>query len=509
LYAGTDDGVISVSEDGGKNWTKYTTFPGVPEYTYVSDILPDRFDENVVYASFNNMLNDDFKPYILKSSDKGKTWKPITGKLPVNGTIHTIEQDYKNPNLLFAGSEFGFYVSFDCGNEWMEFKSGLPTIAVRDIAIQERENDIVVGTFGRGIYILDDYTPLQNFKRDILDKDGYIFPIKDARMYLQSNGFDNQGSTYFKSKNPEFGATFTYYVKDVPKTAKAARQEKEKTLFAKGEPIPQPTPSDLETESREIKPYLVFTITDESGNIIKKMYKWAEKGIARATWDFTYESIGPVTVTKYDPISVPGRRGGNIQAVPGTYRVSLSMVSKGETKELSGAVPFVCKPLGLSTFTSADLKSKYSWISESSDFARSMYAAISYASELVEKTNAVREVIHLAPAATPEMAAEAERINTELTNILFMLNGPVAKASDEEIPPMDMPLINRLGEMASASYESNGDITPRAKEQLDILRTDFPPVMERIKKAGQDLQLLYKQLDAIKAPWTPGRIPTL
>jgi hypothetical protein len=138
-----------------------------------------------------------------------------------------------------------------------------------------------------------------------------------------------------------------------------------------------------------------------------------------------------------------------------------------------------------------------------------MYAAVSYTSELVEKTNAVREVIHLTPATTPAMAAEAERISTELSNILFMLNGPVAKASDEEIPPMDMPLVNRLGEMASASYETSGDITPRAKEQLDILRTDFPPVMDRIKKAGQDLQALDKQLDSIKAPWTPGRIPSL
>ena len=136
LYAGTDDGVIAVTEDGGKNWTRITTFPGIPEYTYVSDILPDKFDENVVYATFNNMLNDDFKPYILKSSDKGKTWTAITNKLPVNGTIHTIEQDNVNPNLLFAGSEFGFYFSIDGGNEWIEFKSGLPTIAVRDIAFR-------------------------------------------------------------------------------------------------------------------------------------------------------------------------------------------------------------------------------------------------------------------------------------------------------------------------------------------------------------------------------------
>ena len=135
----------------------------------------------------------------------------------------------------------------------------------------------------------------RNFKKDILDKDGYIFPVKDAKMYIQSSGFDNQGSTYFKSPNPDFGATFTYFVKDVPKTAKAIRQEKEKALFEKGEPIPQPSIAELDAEEKEIKPYLIFTITDESNNIVKRFYKSASKGVNRITWNFTYESISPVT----------------------------------------------------------------------------------------------------------------------------------------------------------------------------------------------------------------------
>jgi hypothetical protein len=510
IYAGTDDGVIAVTENGGKNWTRYTTFPGIPEYTYVSDILPDKFDENVVYATFNNMLNDDFKPYILKSTDKGKSWNSITNKLPVNGTIHTIQQDNTNPNLLFAGSEFGFYFSIDGGNEWIEFKSGLPTIAVRDIALQERECDLVIATFGRGLYILDDYSPLRNFKKEILDKDGYIFPIKDAKMYVQSNGFDNQGSMYYKSPNPEFGATFTYFIKEVPKTAKAIRQEKEKALFEKGEPISQPSIADLDAEVKEIKPYLIFTITDENGIIIKKMYKSAEKGVNRVTWNFTYEGINPVTTVKYDPIPVTtGRRNGGIQVMPGTYKVSLSIFAKGVIKELAVPVPFVCKPLNLATFPSTDLKAKYAWISEASDFSKSIYATISYTTELMNKTNAVMQAIHETPGASAEMMNEAERINSELDKIMFIFNGPSAKASDEEIPPMDLPLSQRLGSMASASYGTSGDITTIAKEQMDILKVEFPPILDRVKKAGQDLQNLDKQLDTIKAPWTPGRVPVL
>ena len=510
LYAGTDDGVIAVTEDGGKNWTKYTSFPGIPEYTYISDILPDKFDENVVYATFNNMLNDDFKPYILKSSDKGKTWTAITNKLPVNGTIHTIQQDNINPNLLFSGSEFGFYFSIDGGYEWIEFKTGLPTIAVRDIALQERECDLVIATFGRGLYILDDYSPLRNFKKEMLDKEGYIFPIKDANMYVQSNGFDNQGSMYFKAPNPEFGSTFAYFVKDVPKTAKALRQEKEKALFEKGEPIPQPTITDIDAENKEIKPYLIFTITDEDGNIIKKMYKSADKGVNRITWNFTYEPINPVTTLKYDPLgaNIP-RRDAGIQVMPGNYKVSLSIFAKGETRELVAPVSFICKPLNLATFPSTNLKAKYAWISEATDFSRSMYGTISYTTELVNKTNAIMQAIHETPGASPEMMKEAGRINDELNKIIFIFNGPQAKASEEELPPMDMPLTSRLSEMASASYGTSGDITTIAKDQLDILKVEFPPIMERVKRAGQDLQNLDKQLDAIKAPWTPGRVPSL
>jgi photosystem II stability/assembly factor-like uncharacterized protein len=512
LYAGTDDGVIAVTEDGGKTWARYTTFPGIPEYTYVSDILPDRFNENIVYASFNNMLNDDFKPYILKSTDKGKTWSAITNKLPVNGTIHTLEQDFINPNLLFAGSEFGFFISVDGGNEWAPFKSGLPTIAVRDIAIQERESDIVIGTFGRGFYVLDDYSPIRLYKKEIADKEGYIFPIKESKMYIQSSGFDNQGSTYFKATNPDFGATITYFVKDVPKTAKAIRQEKEKALFEKGEPITQPTIADLDAENKEYKPYLIFTITDEKNNVIKKLYKSASKGINRITWNYTFEGINPINTTKFEPVPAGGGRrggGGGIQVMPGTYKVSLAMYSKGEIKELAPSESFVCKPLGLATFQASDYNAKNAWIKDASEFSRTMYGTISYTNELSARVNSVLQAVHLAPGSTVEMKKEAERINTEIENIKFIFNGPDAKASQEELPPMDMPLTQRLSEMASAAYGTSSNISTIGKEQLEILKSEFPPILERVKKAGTDLQKLEKELDGIKAPWTPGRIPSL
>ena len=227
----------------------------------------------------------------------------MRANLPQTGPVHTIEQDHINPSLLFLGTEFSFFVSFDGGATWTEFNKGLPTIAVRDIAIQERENDLILATFGRGFYVLDDFTPLRNYSKDILEKPGYIFPVKDAKMFVENDEFDNQGSMYYVAKNPPLGATITYYVDTVPKTDMDLRKDEEKKLFEKGEFIPQPTARELSLEEREFKPYLIFTITDEDGNIIRKLYKSASKGVNRVTWNFTYAGYQPVTVEKFTPVS--------------------------------------------------------------------------------------------------------------------------------------------------------------------------------------------------------------
>ena len=159
LYVGTDDGLVQVSEDGGKTWRRQETFPGVPEMSYVSDLFASRFDANVVYAAFNNHKSGDFKPYLLRSGDRGRTWTSVTADLPARGSAWTIAEDTVEKDLLFAGTEFGLFFSRDGGKKWVQLKGGMPVIAVRDLAIQKRESDLVVATFGRGFYVLDDLTP--------------------------------------------------------------------------------------------------------------------------------------------------------------------------------------------------------------------------------------------------------------------------------------------------------------------------------------------------------------
>jgi len=217
IYVGTDDGLIQVTLDGGKNWEKIDKFPGVPNMTYVSFLYASLHDVNVVYAAFDGRKNNDLKPYLLKSSDQGKTWSLITGNLPKRGTIYTIAQDHEKANLLFTGNEFAAYFTLDEGKKWIQLKGGLPTTQIRDIEIQRRENDLVLATFGRGFYILDNYTPLRELAsqngEQILEKEAHLFSIKDAVMFILSEERYGQGETYFKGDNPQLGATFTYYLK--------------------------------------------------------------------------------------------------------------------------------------------------------------------------------------------------------------------------------------------------------------------------------------------------------
>ena len=159
---GTDDGIIQVTEDGGKNWRKIeaSSLPDVPKTAFVNDIKADLFDANTVYIALDNHKYGDLNPYLLKSTDRGKSWKSIKGDIPDRTLVWRVVQDHVKPNLLFAATEFGIYFTGNGGEKWIKLKGGAPTISFRDLAIQRRENDLVGASFGRGFFVLDDYSPL-------------------------------------------------------------------------------------------------------------------------------------------------------------------------------------------------------------------------------------------------------------------------------------------------------------------------------------------------------------
>lgn len=507
LYAGTDDGLIQVTGDAGTTWRSTGDFEGVPKYTYVSDICPSKFDENVVYAAFDNQKRDDFKPYILKSTDKGQSWKPISGNLPDNGTVHTIEQDYVNPDLLFAGTEFGVFFSIDGGEKWEQLKSGIPAVAIMDMVIQKRENDLVLATFGRGFYIMDDYTPLRSFKPEILEEDARVFPIKDALVYIRKRGIYGQGSTPYMGKNPPYGATFTYYLKEGIKTQKDLRNEKEKEQFKKGEKIEVLSWDELREEGKEEKPHIRFTIYDDQDNIVRKFTTKASKGIQRITWDLRYESTSPVRL-KNDEFDPMADGGGGILAIPGMYKVSISKVFQGNVTKLVSPVEFNVVALNNTTIPAENRKEVFEFQEKAGELAGTMQGAIRYTSDLSEKVEYILQTLYRMPGSTPEMITEAKRIRNEIDEIEFIFYGHKAIASWEEVPQGQMPLQRRLRNMAYTHYGSTAPLTQTEKDSYNILSEKLPPLIEKLKKIGeQDLKELEKQMDKAGAPWTPGRVP--
>ena len=509
LYSGTDDGIISVTENGGENWNQVKEFPGVPELTYVSDVCADRFDENVVYAAFDNLKRDDFKPYILRSTDKGKTWVSIAGNLPDNGSVHTIKQDFINPKLLFVGTEFGAFFTIDDGKNWVQLKAGLPPVAIMDIAIQERESDLVLATFGRGFYILDDFSPLRELTEELVEKEAHIFDIKDGLMYVQTSGKGNQGSTYYRAKNPDFGVEFTYFMKEAPKSDAAKRKETEKELFNEGKPILQPTWRELELEKKVEKTHLIFTIYNEDGNVVRTLTKEPSKGVNRINWDMRYALPSTVRVSgSFDPVKAGRAARGGFLVMPGTYKVGLSMWSKGETKELVPPVEFTCKKLMNTTLPSSDYQENIVFSKKVGRLAVAVNGSSRLTEELISKVEHFKQAIYATPGAGQELMDKARNLALELEELRFKFNGVSAKASSEEIPPAQVPLLTRMGNISYTHMGSTSAITSTEKMEYEIVAEEFPPILEALTRiVEQDIPALEAKLNNIGAPWTPGRVP--
>ncbi len=511
LYVGTDDGLIQVCENTAADkpiWRKIAHFSGVPANTYISDIYPSRFDENVVYASFDNRKRDDFKPYLMKSTDKGKTWMMISNNLPKNGTVHTIEQDFKNKNLLFCGTEFGAFFSIDGGQKWIQLKSGLPTIAVRDMVIQTRESDLVLATFGRSFYVLDDYSPLREISENQLKEKAHFYPVKDALMYIKRGGRYGQGSTRFTAKNPKFGAVFTYYLKEVPKTDKQKRQKKDKKLFKNSQPIPQPTWREMEDQDRELKPYLVFTITDAQGNLVRRLTKSAGKGMHRINWNLRYSSPFPISAKdgKFNP-TPKGNRGG-MMVMPGKYKVTMGMVFKGKYTQLANPVEFIAKPLNNTTLPAPNRKALVAFQQKVSELTRVIQGTMNLSEHLNKKLANLKQAALATPNASMELMSKIDAVEKQLLDIHYKLDGNKAKASWEEVPPQPVPLSERLDNMISPHWQSTSAVTQVEKDAYSILIQEFKPVYDQIKNIKEkSIPEIEQALEKAHAPYTSDRLP--
>ncbi|MDA9571875.1 glycosyl hydrolase [Flavobacteriaceae bacterium] len=339
LYAGTDDGFIQVSENRGASWRKIpVTTLGLPERTFVNDIKADLFDSNTVYVALDNHKEGDYNPYLFKSTDKGMTWKSISSNIPDRTLVWRMVQDPVKENLLFAATEYGIYTSLNGGTSWQKLP-GTPTISFRDLTIQERESDLVAASFGRGFYILDDYSALREFTSDNLGKEGKLFQPRPAKWFVQRSNIGNTGADYYFAKNPEYGAVFTYHLSGEYTTQKAMRQKREKKLNKENKNVPFPGWDALDAEKQELPAQVVLTIEDEEGNVINKVKQKASKGSHRIAWNL--EHFNPFAIS----MNGRSRGSGGALATPGSYQATLYIEDNGKISKLDGPISFEVKPI--------------------------------------------------------------------------------------------------------------------------------------------------------------------
>ncbi len=511
LWVGTDDGLLWVSRNGGTSWDKMDQLPGVPERSYVHQVIASQFDKNTAYVCFNHHRYGDFKPYLLKTTDGGKNWKPIAATLPERGSVYSIAEDHVDRNLLFCGTEFGVFFSPDGGENWIPLKAGLPTIAVRDIEIQRRENDLVLGTFGRGFYVLDDYSSLRNLQAETFEKQANIFPVKDSWLFIpnQPLGLRDKGhlgSSHYAAPNPPVGAVFTYWLKDDIKTLKAKRQEAEKARFEKKETVYYPDIEDLRKEDTQPEPYLLFTVTDATGDIVRQIKTEATKGLKRLVWDYRYNSSSPVTNRRTVPPDnlFTGPDQGHL-ALPGQYSVSLQKFEDGVLSPIAGPVAFNVQSLNNATLPATDKKAYLEFCEKVSRLNKAVSAASNIFGDLNVQLGHVQAAILEMPAPPQDLLKKTYDLKARLNVLNLQLNGDPTRARREF---ETAPTINgRVGLLEESMWNTTSAPTKTYEENYRIAAKQFGPLLDALKAIAGEIDAVNRQLEQGGAPATPGRWP--
>jgi photosystem II stability/assembly factor-like uncharacterized protein len=510
LYAGTDDGLIQVAENGGDTWRKVEKFPGVPERTFVSKIVCSQHDGDTVYAAFDNHKMADFAPYLLKSTDAGKTWVSIAGDLPERGHVLSIAEDHVDPNLLFAGTEFALYFTTDGGKKWTRFKSGLPTIQMKDLAIQKQMNDLVVATFGRGFYVLDDYSPLRHLTKDRLAGEAELCPARDAWLYIESRQYGLRGKAFlgeglYAAENPPYGATFTYHLKDEIKTRKQKRKDAEKAAEKKGEKVPYPTPEQLRLEDEEEPPAILLTIRDADGQPVRTLTGPVAQGISRVAWDLRGPAVKPFTARnpEEDPFADAPR--GPL-AVPGKYTVALAKRVEGVVTPLGEPREFKVVAYGGAAVSPEDLKALNEFQRKAARLQRATLGTLDAANALRTRLNEIKKALEETPALDGKWGSQVRAMERELTDVLRHLRGDTTLRSRNENSPTS--IAERVEYIVDTQRLSLSPPTRTQRDSYAIAGEALTRELARLRKLIEvDLKEVEKALDLGGAPWTAGRLP--
>ncbi|TCO77011.1 photosystem II stability/assembly factor-like uncharacterized protein [Chromatocurvus halotolerans] len=507
LYAGTDDGMIQVSENGGDSWRALEVgkLPGVPATAFVNDIRADLHDADTVYVALDNHKYGDFKPYLLVSRNRGRSWKNIGDGLPDRHLVWRMVQDHERADLLFAGTEFGVFFTLDAGDSWHKLWSNAPTIGVRDLQIQRRENDLVAGTFGRGIYVLDDYSALRDLDAETLAAEASLFEPRDAWWYVErsvmgARRLGSQGDGLYAADNPPFGAVFTYHLAEGFSTLEAQRQQDEKARLDKGQNVGFVGWDAVEAERREAAPALKLVIRDANDQVIRRVDAPAEKGFQRVAWDLRHPYSGAVET----PPNWQGQPPRGFLAMPGDYTAELVLLRDGRTRSLADPVTVTVRRLHEGALQGAALEEVDAFWKALSALSGRFSAARYALEDAVEDVEVMQSMLAATARVPGELDERLHTLRQELYDLDQALSGHRSKqeVGDYEIHRVGNWLMHATAGVAGSTYGP----TPAHERSLQYAAEAFAPIRDRLNSIlTEDLPELREALLERGAPWGRGQ----
>ena len=491
IYAGTDDGLFHVTEDGGATWRRLDvgSISGVPDHAFVDDIKADLFDANTVYMALDNHKYGDFRPYLVKSTDRGRSWRSIAGNLPDRHLVWRVVQDHVDPNLMFAATEFGIFFTADGGARWIEL-GGVPTISFRDIVIQRTHQDVVAASFGRGIYILDDYTALRNLSEDVLAREGSLFPIRAAHWYEPKEIMHSEGDDDYQAENPPFGAVFTYYLRDGFKSMEDERKERERAV-GQDQNVPFPGWEALEQEMREQGPTVQIVVRDRTGVVVNRVSGPGSAGFHRVNWELDYSSKDIVDLGDTGT-------GNGFRALPGSYTASLVKIEAGEVTELAESVSFDVVPLRDGALPSASNAVVAAFREELQTFQHDLQRTGSALDEQIETVEAMQTALERATTVDSALTRRLYETRLTLLELRVAVEGSEAK---DEIGEDGPPSPGNRYSVGVRGLSSSYGPTAMHRESVQAGRNELAALQGELTRiVEQVMPQLERALEAAGAP---------
>ena len=480
--------------------------PGVPDTAFVNDIRADLHEPDTVYIALDNHKYGDFTPYLLVSRNRGRNWQSITEGIPEDHLVWRVVQDHESADLLFAATEFGVFVTLNGGAQWQKLNGGMPTISIRDIQIQRRENDLVAASFGRGFFVLDDYSLLRSLASEDKMPEATLFETRPAHWYFErpvlgATRKGSQGDQLYVADNPPFGAVISYYLRDGYPTQTAARQEIESERLEAGNTVAFPGWDVVEAERRETAPALRIMIRDEDGSVIKRLDAPTAKGLHRVAWDLRHPYYGSVET----PPNWQGLMPSGFMVKPDAdYTAELALIVEGEARLLSGPVTIRVNRMTSPALQGADIDEVMAFWDELAKTGGQVSAAQYALDDIFEDIDTLHKVLESSGVAPGAFEQKLAALKAEAYELDRALTGDKSKGEvgDYDVHRITSWLWHAQGGVANSTYGP----TPAHRVSLTNAQEALAPVATAINRMmNDDLPRLRRELMAEGAPWGRGQ----